>query len=239
MLTTAYPDVPEGTIGVHSPKGRPATLTYRAGTSDLSTIGSTWRLWGKLDDEYGLAGLPEMTGTAIDIGAHIGSVALALLADHPDLHVVAVEPLTDNCRVIAESAAANGWTDRLTLIHGAIASGETADVAYDFRGNDNLHTHRYIGGMTMGREAEHAIETVPSVTLSAIIGDGAPFLKVDCEGCEWDLLSDPAIARVEVIVGEGHPKDWASRVHELLDATHEVTVLTDFGGPGTFRAVRR
>ena len=227
------------TIEVRSPKGNRITLCHREGTSDLSTIGSTWELWGKLEDEYGLGSLPTLTGTAIDIGAHIGSVTFALLADHPDLHVTAVEPLTDNCRVMAASADLNGWTDRLTIIHGAIAPGETADVGYNFRGSDNLVNHRYIGGMTLGVDSEHDIETVPAVTLSSLIGDGSPFLKVDCEGCEFDLLGDKAIGKVDRIVGEGHPKDWLIRVRKLLRKTHVVTVISDFGGPGTFSAVHR
>lgn len=227
------------TIELRSPKGNPATLCYREDTSDLSTLGSTWELWGKLDDEYELQWLPPMTGTAIDIGAHIGSVTFALLADHPNLRVTAVEPLADNCAVIAETAALNGWTDRLTLIHGAIGKGPKARIGYDFQGDDNLRNHRYIGGMTLGLDAKHKTETVPTVTLRSIVGTGSPFLKVDCEGCEWVLLADKSIAKVERIVGEGHPKDWLERVHKALDATHEVKVISDEGGPGTFSAVRR
>lgn len=226
-------------IQVHSPGGRPVALAYREDTSDLSTIGSTFRLWGHLEDEYTLRGLPPLRGTAIDIGAHIGTVTFALLADHPWLSVIAVEPLADNVAVIRETAEMNGWTNRLRIVEGAIATGETAKIAYGFAGNENLRNHRYIGNVLFGRNARHKTATVPAVRLSDLIDDPCPFLKLDCEGCEWDLLADPAIARVERIVGEGHPADWLARVHALLDATHVVTVLTDHGGPGTFRAVRR
>lgn len=227
------------TIQVQSPGGADVTLHYREGTSDLSTIGSTFRLWGKLEDEYGLASLPPMTGTAIDIGAHVGTVSFALLADHPDLRVIAVEPLSDNIEVIRRSAAENGWTDRIDVRHAAIAKGETADIAYDFAGDDYLHNHRFIGGMAAGTVVEHKTETVPALRLADLIGDGSPFLKVDCEGCEFDLLADKSVARVERIVGEGHPKDWLKRIHKLLDKTHVVEVIDDRGGPGTFRAVVR
>lgn len=239
-MTLAHPDVPQGTIGIHSPKGNPATIFYREDTSDLATLGSTWNLWDKLDDEYGLASLPTMSGLAIDIGAHIGSVALALLADHPDLHVVAVEPLAENADLIARSAEYNGWSDRLTIHTAAIAKGRTVEVAYDFRGDDYIRNHRFIGDMGLGRAGEHSIAKVPALTLSKLMGkQSCVFLKTDCEGCEWDLLADPAIKRVAHIVGEGHPFDWLSRVHALLDATHDVSVIEDRGGPGTFRAVRR
>lgn len=226
-------------IDVHSPRGNPVIIHHREGTSDLATIGSTFRLWGKMDDEYGLADLPPMSGTAIDVGAHVGSVAFALLADHPDLRVIAVEPLAENCEMLRLTAAENGWTDRIDIRHAAIAKGKSASVAYDFRGDDYLQNHRYIGGMEAGVKVPHATETVPALRLRDLVGDDSPFLKVDCEGCEFTLLDDPAIAKVERIVGEGHPKDWLARIHKLLDATHDVEVIDDRGGPGTFRAVRR
>lgn len=224
---------------VLSPGGRLVTLHYREDTSDLSTIGATFRLWGNLVDEYELAGLPPLTGTAIDIGAHIGTVTLALLADHPDLRVIAVEPLPDNIDVIRASLATNGWSDRCTVIKGAIAKGAKARVSYDFDGEGYLRNHRFIGNLSLGSDADHSTVSVPAVRLSSIIEDPCPLLKVDCEGCEWDLLADPAIARVERIVGEGHPSDWLARVHKALDATHDVRVISDAGGPGTFWAIRR
>lgn len=227
------------TIEVRSPGGHPATLHYREDTSDLATIGSTWELWGKLEDEYGLGALPRLTGTAIDIGAHVGSVTFALLADHPDLSVIAVEPLADNAEVMRRTASENGWTDRLRIIEGGIARGKTTDIAYDFDGNENLRNHRFIGGMTLGTESKHSTVTVPAIRLRNLIDGSCPFLKVDCEGCEWALLADKAIAKVERIVGEGHPADWLERVHKALDRTHVVEVIDDRGGPGTFRATIR
>ena len=229
---------PRKTIDVLTPRGNPATLFYREDTSDLSTIGSTWNLWGQLDDEYGLGTLPDLTGVAVDIGAHVGSVALALLADHPDLEVIAVEPLRENVELIAASARHNGWMDRLTLVSGGIADGPTTDIDYDFAGEDYIRNHRFIGGMAAGSEVPHKTVTVPGVSLSGLLGDReCELLKVDCEGCEWALLADPAIARVRRIVGEGHPADWLPRVHAALDATHTVHVIDDRGGPGTFRAI--
>jgi FkbM family methyltransferase len=228
-------------IEVWSPKGHRADLVYRDDTSDLSTIGSTWNLWGKLEDEYGLGSLPDMAGLAVDIGAHIGSIAFALLADHPDLSVVAVEPLQDNCEVMAATARMNGWESRIDIRHAAIGPGKEAKIGYDFEGDANLRNHRYIGGMTLGTDNTHKLETVPTVSLSAILKgvDSSPFLKVDCEGCEWTLLADKAIKKVEYIVGEGHPNDWVERVHKALDKSHAVAILTDFGGPGTFSATIR
>lgn len=241
--TKAFPDVPQGTIGVYSPRGVYTILHHREGTSDLSTIGSTFRLWGKLEDEYRLAELFLAPGSVfVDIGAHVGTVAIAVLVDNPDVRGIAVEPLAENVDVIARSAESAGVASRLTILHAAIGPGETADIGYDFAGDDYLHNHRFIGGMANGLDTAQRRTTVPTVSLASLIeqaGGHIAAIKMDCEGCEWTILEDPLIADVPFIVGEGHPFDWLERTHAALDATHDIEVLDDRGGPGTFLAVKR
>lgn len=241
--TKAYPDVPQGTIGVYSPRGTFTVLHYREGTSDLSTIGSTFRLWGKLEDEYRLKGLYLGEGDVlVDIGAHIGTVAIAVLVDNPDARAIAVEPLAENVEVIAKSAESAGVASRLTVLHAAIGEGKTADIAYGFDADEYLRNHRFIGGMTQGRESALHHSIVPTVSLRSLIkraGGKIAAIKMDCEGCEWTVLEDPLIAKVPVIVGEGHAADWLARTHACLDATHDIEVIDDRGGPGTFLAVAR
>lgn len=225
-------------IEVLSPKGNPATLHYRDQTSDLSVIGASWRLWGKLEDEYHLADLPELHGTAIDVGAHVGAVATALLADHPALHVVAIEPLAENCEVIAASAAENGWTDRLTIVSAGIAKGKTARIPWNFSGEDYIVTNRYIGGLGDGALGIHDVAKVLGTSISAHITDTCAFLKMDCEGCEWIVLRDPAIAKVERIAGEYHGDPGPDGLHKALDKTHDLVIETN-GATGLFWASLR
>lgn len=218
---------------VMSPRGREVMLHSRDGTTDLSTIGSTFRLWGNLVDEYDLASV-HSDGLMLDVGAHIGTVAIALLLDNPKARAIAVEPLPENIECIERNAASAGVADRLTVIAGAFG---TSRIAY---GPD---VHRYIGNLgtlAAGGKARHAkgAETVkvPELTLSGIIEQYGPIdvLKADCEGCEWSLLADPAIGSVRLIFGEYHYLG-AERIHELLDATHRVTASGD--PTGDFRAV--
>jgi FkbM family methyltransferase len=217
-------------ITVESPHGNSVRLAYREDTSDLATIGATFRLWGKLEDEYGLAGLYGLEGTALDIGAHIGTVGMALLADHPDLRVIAVEPLAENAAVIRESANLNGWRGRITILVAAIGSGA---IAYDFQGDENMRNHRYIGGLAAGTTVKHKTTTVPVVTIAELVAMAGvvPVMKIDCEGCEWAAFADPAVASIRYIVGEGHGQGWLERVRGLLPH-----VVTPAGGD-TFRAV--
>ena len=60
-------------------------------------------------------------------------------------------------------------------------------------------------------------------------------LKIDCEGCEWAFLADPAIGKVEIIVGEIHPPGTQLQLVKLLTKTHYVEFIGEHG----FRAVLR
>jgi FkbM family methyltransferase len=216
---------PAGAIDVHSPLGRPVRLHYREGTSDLATIGSTFRLWGTLHDEYGLASFAS-DGLMVDVGGHIGSVCIAYLVDNPDARAVAVEPLPENIEMIAKNAESAGVAHRLTIVAGAIGS---TTVQYG-------HTdHRYIANIN-GADGERI--RVKKVTLAALVKAYGPVavIKMDCEGCEWALLAERAIADVPLIIGEYH-HDGPAKVHALLDKTHDVTA--DTGPTGNFRAVKR
>jgi len=230
---------------VISPKGTTVELVYREDTSDLGTIGATWRLWGKLEDEYGLADLPDdLTGTAVDIGAHIGSVALALLIDHPRLKVIAVEPLAENVDVLRANADRLGVSERLTIRNAGISATDTARVDWNWRSTVNSgywRTNRYIGNVLVNDPFyEHDTAVVPGVSLSTILPKRGrvPFLKIDCEGCEWVALTDPAVARVVRIAGEYHGHPGPEGLAALLSETHDLTVTPD-GACGMFTAVKR
>lgn len=248
METLGQPELENGLIGVHTARGNLVKMAYREGTSDLGTIGATFRLWGKLEDEYDLAGLPDdLTGTAIDIGAHIGTVALALLADHPRLHVIAVEPLLGNVEMIARSAVENGFADRLTVHLAGISATDTASVDWNWRATTNegyWRTNRFIGNVMVPKEGEyemaHDTAVVPGVSLKSLLPKRGrvPFLKIDCEGCEWVALADPAVKRIDVIAGEYHGHPGPDGLESMLGSTHVVT-HTPEGACGMFRAVIR
>lgn len=210
---------------VQSPRGVTVTLHAREDTSDLSTIGSTFRLWDKLVDEYGLADI-HSDGLLVDVGAHIGTVAIAFLLDNPKAQAVAVEPLPENVDLIRLNAESAGVKDRLTIYDRTI--GDPV-VHYGF------DDHRYIGNIG-GSTANTAIK-VPSISLSSIALAHGPIdvLKVDCEGCEWSAFADPVVSRVRLIIGEYHQAGPAGL--SVLRDTHDVT--SDSGSTGNFRAVLR
>lgn len=223
-----------------SPRGHPVKVVVRPDTTDMPTLCSTLHpAGGQSNDEYGLAQFT-LSGWAADIGAHIGSVTLALLADNPDLRVIAVEPLADNVRVLREALAQNGWTERCVVVEGGIGADATIDVAWGAPadGDSFVWAHRFIGNQSGGHD-HPSIVTVPGLSFRSVVdmaGGALDLVKWDCEGCEWVGLTEAQEA-CRIVLGEWHDGK-AETVRALLEPTHDLTV-SDAGGIGAFTAVRR
>jgi len=232
-----------------TPRGRSVELVYRADTNDWNVISSVMAP----HDEYGLAGLPELEGWALDLGAHIGAVTVALLADHPELAVFAVEPVPPNMEMFWCNA--QPYADRIQGWCAAIGPPDVATtvVRYGYRGTELAEHHAYIGNSMLvypeGGALEHEEIEVPVLNLGALeewrlaLGytGRASFTKLDTEGGEWDFLAggDPRI--LGRIHGEWHPTGGHVQADlvALLDATHELTFSGPVAGPGGFVAVPR
>lgn len=178
------------------PNGATVRMEVRDGTNDHNVCYSVLT-----EDEYQLP--TGLTGTAIDVGAHIGSATVALLERNPDLHVVAIEPVPENVELLRRNTAP--YADRVTIIEGAAGSGPQR-IGYNWRGGETERVHRFIANQHFPASTEHDELTVPGVTLSELVERFGPiaFLKIDAEGAEREFLDDPAREQVERIAGEWH-----------------------------------
>lgn len=212
-----------------TPAGHAAQFRYRELTNDWNVISSV-----TTGNEYDLP--IGLSGWAIDVGAHIGAVTVALALDNPKLHVIAVEPIPDNLFLLAQHIEANGLADRVVVIDGA--AGTDGRVVYGGEGESAEH-HAFVGNNEWSLAAPGASSlTAQCWSLSAILHRHkvreVAFLKIDCEGCEWSFLADPAIAKVQRIHGEWHPPGTFAQLGGLLPA-HDVQAVGEHG----FTAVRR
>lgn len=242
---------PEAILSFRTPNGRTAQMTIREGTNDWNTLNACMT-----EDEYHLAGL-ELSGWAFDIGGYLGGVGIGLALDHKDLRVIIVEPVPDNARLIRENVARNLLDDRVTIIENAVGGPDTGSVAvwFNYRGTETLEHHAFVGNSSIaydhGGEPEHdeVIYDQPETISSLISGrmDVPPdLIKIDCEGGEWEILTDRAVWGCPLIIGEAHSvRGHKGRdIIDLLSATHDVTIQgvpEDPKGNGTveFMAVRR
>lgn len=251
MDESGIPDLEWLPLTVTSPRRQSRLIHVRNGTNDAATVHSTmWAPGDILHDEYGLTDVHLGPGDwALDIGAHIGSVALALAIDNPECRVIAVEAVPDNVTLLTANATSAEVADRVHVVGEAAAGEGVTEVTlhcghYDVPGipPDHAAQARFIGNLFREHGPRGSDIKVPAVSLSALLDrfgvDEVAFTKIDCEGGEWAFLASPAVARLRVIVGEWHD-GTAADLTALLDATHDVDILEDGGGIGLFRATRR
>lgn len=221
------------TVVLQTPRGHVASFSVRPSTTDALTVNACCA-----EDEYDL---PSVSGIALDVGAHIGGVAVALLLDNPDLRVIAIEALPENADLIQTNVERNGVADRCTVIRGAVGKGDAPiRIFYGNTDTEFARSHEFIGnGDWRGEDHRHV--DAPVVTLDNLVLAYGEFslLKTDCEGGEWDFLDTPAVRHVGTIVGEWHERRGfgVTRLHDLLDGTHAVEASGTGSGP--FRALRR
>jgi FkbM family methyltransferase len=188
-------------------------LWIRAGTVDVAVVRTVFLL-----DEYGTEALPpEPLDCVVDVGAHIGSfvVKIAPLA----AHILAIEPMADNLEIFRRNLT--GLTvGRVDLIPAAIS--DHAGKMRLFQGRNTASHSAFPGdGTTTQESCEVECLRLPDVLNQKQIAH-VDFLKVDCEGAEYGILSSLqawGLERIDRIVMEYHPvKELASAITSIAGA---------------------
>lgn len=217
-----------------TPRGRTVNMAVRPDTNDWNTLSSCLT-----EDEYGLRDL-HLEGWALDIGAYTGGVTVALVADNPSLHVVAVEPVPENVALLRHNLELNELTERVVVLEAAAGDGSEVNIRYGYSGSELACHHAWVGNTSLieepGPENPHTLRTMRSVTIASL-GYEFSFVKIDCEGCEWNVdLSAVPHVRGEWHNVRGHTQEEFAT---LLGHTHNVTFDGPLEGPGGFAAVLR
>lgn len=228
-----------------TPRGNTAKMHYRLDTNDWNTINASMTA-----DEYHLGKLPLLTGLAVDIGAYVGSVGIALALDNPELRVICIEPVPENFELIAANVHENNLQERVMVIETAAAASDVKEttVRWRYRGTELADHHAFVGNCSLAEgtgatNVDFEQGQVGCISLSKIVQrfDTIDFLKIDCEGCEWSTLSDTAVRDISIISGEWHPCGGKTQayLHALLDSSHILSFEGPVAGPGGFHAVRK
>lgn len=221
-------------IETSTPRGTPARLHHRDGTSDLAVIFSTFSPWGgPPNDEYHLADYRPRT--FLDVGGHIGAVTVAVLLDNPEAKAVIVEPLPENVAMIHDNLAENGLTERATVIAGVLGPNGSVHVNYSEAGADH-----FIGNTVTPRGRSVKVKSKCFPCLLKPFDGQVDLVKLDCEGCERHALLDMAYAEVGAYVGEFHSADIREGLVNALSARYVLTLTgTKDDGTGNFWAVAK
>jgi FkbM family methyltransferase len=171
-------------------------VLIRHGTADVATLDEVF-----YSREYDFpAPLREALGSAeapfavVDLGANIGLFDLWVLRHFPEAGIIAVEPDPANLEVLRRCLALNDRTGRWTVIEAA-ASNRAGTVSFT------------AGGASLSRiEPGGGNLTVRTVDAFEYL-QGADLVKIDIEGGEWDIITDPRFKQLapRALVLEYHP----------------------------------
>lgn len=150
----------------------------------------------------------EKLNVAVDVGANIGGFSCAFA--HLFNKVVAIEANPDSCECLHGNLKKRGITN--VEVHSLAVSdvkGKTINLYKIDEGNDS---HSGNCGTEWDKNPTYNVietEEVATTDLEEVFSlcgeDYIDYLKVDCEGAEYNFLMDKDLSKVRLIVGEYHP----------------------------------
>ena len=187
-----------------------AAWSFRPGTLDRMIFNGVVKL-----NEYRLPDRFAPSDVVIDVGAHIGAFAYAVVQRGGE-HVCSVEPDPANCALAAEHLRPYIASGHVRLMQGAVWRSDTNDDELRF---DGYHPfpRSFTGmegivntgdGSVIWGEGEPVAKLVFDDLVDMVTDRGerrVRLLKLDCEGAEWPiLLTSRRLALIDQIAGEFH-----------------------------------
>jgi len=152
-------------------------------------------------------------GMVIDVGAHIG-IFTCLAASYAD-KVIAIEPCPDNFSLLKENIKLNGFKNVIPIQMALAGRSGTRTLFISKYGTGN---HSLVPFDI--KDIKDAIEC-KTCTLEELLKtykiERVSFMKVDCEGCEYEVLdsSRNILDKIERIAVDSH-HGYTDKLVELL-----------------------
>lgn len=187
-------------------------------------------------DEYRLNGTaPGSLGTVIDVGAHIGTFTLR--ASAVAARVLAFEPIDDSYELLGRNTA---HRPNVKTFQKAVA-GKTGPVTLFLGKNSSAHSIHPQEGAPRTSELKLDAVSLADVFAEHAI-DRCGYLKLDCEGAEYEILyalAPELLRRIERIGMEYHsveggPKEWTGErlAEHLRKGGRETELVPSKNRPG-------
>jgi FkbM family methyltransferase len=184
--------------------------SFRPGTLDRIIFDGVVAL-----DEYRLPERFEPDDVVLDVGAHIGSFAYAVVLRGGE-HVWSIEPDRTNCELAAEHLRPCVDRGHVRLLHAAVWRSDPNDDELCFDGYHGF-PQSYPGMEGIVNTGNGSVvwgvgEPVAKIAFDDVVDlatNGGErrvrLLKLDCEGAEWPIvLTSRRLHLIDEIVGEFH-----------------------------------
>ena len=169
-----------------------------------------------IDGDYLWKGPLQPGWNVVDIGAGLGDFTVLAAKHCHQGRVHAYEPLADSFELLKENLARNNAVANTQVFQEAVVFGGRPVSAVEHDGE----------AVSTQFTQEAGPDSVPSVDLAQLLerlpGSRCDFLKIDCEGCEFNLLlgSSPDILnridRLSLEIHEGYTPHTEAELSDFL-----------------------
>jgi FkbM family methyltransferase len=150
---------------------------------------------------------------AVDVGAHVGAFTLHLTAVAPKATVTCYEPAASTSQYLHRNIEQNAVADRVEVELAAL-TGTSGWATFEEAGPASVHSGLvHLEGGEPGTRSSSEVRTLTWAEVVAAAPTPVVFVKLDCEGGEYQLAyrSDPAEwTTVQRVVLEYHDADGES-----------------------------
>jgi len=154
---------------------------------ETTDYGIAWQIF--LRDDYESPIPVENVQRIVDLGANVGYSCLYWCHRYPQSQVTAFEPHPRHLKAIEENLALNKVLDRVNVIGAAAGSNERTSYLTDARASSAV----------TDKPADFEIRVVDIFREPAMQGR-IDILKMDIEGAEYEILSDPRFQQLDIRV---------------------------------------
>lgn len=161
------------------------------------------------------------TDTVIDIGANIGSFAVMASRLAPRGRVLCLEPVGDNYRLLRDNLNRNACRN-VTAVQAAVVAESRPTTVY--LSPDGTGSHSIFPAFAGAAARTEAVAGIGLADLFAAHGvTKCDFLKIDCEGAEFEILLGlpgelfPRIRRLAIEYHTQSPATKRAEADALLD----------------------
>ena len=169
----------------------------------------------------------------IDIGGHIGITTMYFAKKYPEAQIITVEPNASSYKKLVTNIRLNN-INNVKLLRSAVTNidgGEMILYKNLMSGMSSVNNNNY-GGEFIGREK------VKTITLRRLLSDNkirnVDLIKIDCEGCEFDILMNlesVIFRRIKNMIIEYH-NSYSKFSHsdlkkKLVDNGFKVKIIKD------------
>jgi len=204
---------------------RPINLELKSGLRlHVRSLATTdydiaWQMFWRGDYESPIA-LPDVRNI-VDLGANVGYSCLYWCQKYPQSHITAFEPHPVHVKAVHANLLQNGLVDRVKLVEAAAGVSER---------------HSYL---TDGRSSSAVTEQPAAFQIRVLdifrekeLAGKIDIFKIDIEGGEYDILSDPRFAALDVrlLVVEWHnTPEYPDGKSWCLEKLHGLGYQTQIG----------